>query len=72
MRYRILRGIRTPEDLGIAMLGNPHASVVPVAPESRVDRAWYGRRLAETEGGVFSPFGYIVPIKNTRRMQNAA
>ena len=26
---RILRGIRTPEDLGIAYLGSPHTAIVP-------------------------------------------
>ena len=63
MRYRLIQGIRTPEDLGIALLGNPLFSVVPAAPENRIDRAEYGRRVAKAEGGVFTPFGYIVPAR---------
>lgn len=64
MKYRLMTHIRTPEDLGIACLGNPQTSIVPVSPENRIDRAEYGRRLAELEGGTFTPFGYIVPEKS--------
>ena len=56
--------IRTPEELGVAYLGSPHDTIVP--PKRRIDRAGYGRRLAEAEGGVFTPSGYFVPIKNRR------
>ena len=63
MRYMLMSGIRTPEDLGIALLGNPLFSVVFVAPENHIDRAEYGRRLANAEGGVFTPLGYIVPVR---------
>ncbi|MDR1668915.1 MAG: hypothetical protein LBR76_03030 [Oscillospiraceae bacterium] len=59
--YRRYPHIRTPEDLGIAFLGNPHTAIVP--PKRRMDRAEYGRRLALAEGGVFTPEGYIIPVK---------
>ena len=62
MNYHINPNIRTLEDLGVAHLGSPHDAIVP--PKRRIDRAEYGRRLAETEGGVFTPSGYFVPIKN--------
>ncbi len=61
MSYRTYPHIQTPEDLGIACLGNPSAAIVP--PKRRIDRAEYGRRLAEAEGGFFTPQGYTVPIK---------
>ena len=70
MRYRIMKNIRTPKDLGSAYLGSPHTAIVP--PKRRIDRAEYGRRLAELEGGVFTPLGYIVPVKSKRRKINAA
>ena len=70
MRYRIIRNIRTPEDLGSAYLGSPHTAIVP--PKRRIDRAEYGRKLAKLEGGVFTPLGYIIPVKNRRRKNNAA
>jgi len=61
-----MNNIRTPEDLGIAYLGDPLNSVVPVPHKHRIDRAEYGRRLAESEGGIFKPSGYFVPIKKNR------
>ena len=61
MNNLVNRSIRTPEDLGVAHLGSPHNAIVP--PKRRIDRADYGRRLAEAEGGVFTPSGYYVPIK---------
>ena len=64
MYNSIFRNIRTPEDLGVAYLGSPHDAIVP--PKRRIDRVGYGRRLAEAEGGVFTPSGYFVPIKNRR------
>lgn len=67
MDCRLMPHIRTEEDLGVAYLGNPHASVVPVLPENRIDRAEYGRRLAGLEGGVFTPLGYFTPVKNEGR-----
>lgn len=72
MSYRIYRYIRTPDDLGIAYLGDPRASVAPVSPENRIDRSEYGRILAKMEGGKFTPLGYIVPVKSKRRKHNAA
>jgi hypothetical protein len=70
--YRNYPHIRTPEDLGIACLGNPHTAIVPTKRRiGRADRGsraacrvgWeYGSRLAETEGGIFTPQGYTVPI----------
>ena len=61
--------IRTPEDLGVAYLGSPHDAIVP--PKRRIDRAGYGRRLAEAEGGIFTPSGYFVPINNRREKNHA-
>ena len=69
MTHTINRSIRTPEDLGIAHLGSPHTAIVP--PKQRIDRAGYGRRLAEAEDGIFTPSGYLVPIKNKRRKNHA-
>jgi hypothetical protein len=66
LKRQIYRNIRTPEDLGVACLGSPHNAIVP--PKYRIDRAEYGRRLAELEGGVFSPLGYFVPEKNEGRV----
>ena len=70
MNYRFMPNIRTPEDLGIAVLGSPHSAIVPAAPKNRVDRAEYGRRLAELEGGIFTSHGYFIPEK-TRRTGHA-
>jgi hypothetical protein len=56
--------IRTPEDLGAAYLGNPHTAIMP--PKLRIDRADCGHRLAEAEGGVFTPSGYLVPMKRRK------
>jgi len=67
IKYSLTPNIRTPEDLGIAYLGNPHTAIVPVLPENRIDRAEYGRKLAGLEGGVFTPLGYLVPEKNEGR-----
>jgi len=69
MTHIINRSIRSPEDLGIAHLGSPHTAIVP--PKKRIDRAGYGRILAEAEGGIFTPSGYLVPIKNKRRKNHA-
>jgi hypothetical protein len=66
-QYRRYPGIRDAEDLGVAHLGSTHTAIVP--PKRRVDRAEYGRKLAEQEGGVFTPSGYFVPTrkKNGRK-----
>ena len=69
MEYRLTQSIHTPEDLGVACLGSPHTAIVP--PKRRVDRAEYGRRLAELEGGIFTPSGYLVPMKSKRRKNHA-
>lgn len=61
-QYRLFPGIRSAEDLGAAWLGSPHTAIVAVPNERRIDRAEYGRRLAEAEGGRFTRRGYIVPI----------
>lgn len=60
MKNRIHKDIRTPEDLGIAVLGSPDTAVVP--PKCRTDRAEYGHRLAKAEGGIFTPFGYLAQV----------
>ena len=70
LKQRIYRNIKTPEDLGNAHLGNPNTAIVP--PKHRIDRADYGRRLAEAEGGIFTPSGYLVPMKNKRGRINDA
>ena len=62
MTHNINRNIRSPEQLGIAYLGNPHTAIVP--PIRRIERADYGRKLAYAEGGIFTPSGYLVPTKN--------
>jgi len=62
MHYTLTKNISTPEDLGVALLGSPHTAIVP--PKRPIDRSEYGRRLARVENGVFTPFGYLVPIKN--------
>ena len=64
-KYKRYPGIRSAEDLGVAVLGSPHTAIVP--PKRPVDRAEYGRRLAEAEGGIFTPSGYFVPTNNRRR-----
>lgn len=69
MKHRINSNILTPEDLGNAYLGNTNTAIVP--PKHRIDRAEYGRRLAELEGGIFKSSGYFVPIKRKRRKTNA-
>ena len=65
MKRQKYNNIRTPEDLGAAYLGSPHTAIVP--PKRRIDRAEYGRELAEMEGGIFTPSGYLVPMKNKKR-----
>ena len=65
MKQNINRNIRSPEQLGIAHLGNPHTAIVP--PKHRIDRAEYGRRLAMAEGGIFTPSGYFIPTKKRRK-----
>ena len=69
MTQRIIRNIQTPEDLGNAYLGNPNTAIVP--PKRRIDRAEYVLRLAEAEGGIFTPSGYLVPMRNRRRKNHA-
>lgn len=64
MKYQCMKNVKTPEDLGIAHLGDPRTAIVP--PKCPIDRAEYGRRLAEAEGGIFTPLGYLVPMKKRR------
>ncbi|GHV11330.1 hypothetical protein FACS1894219_02310 [Clostridia bacterium] len=61
--YKLFPHIRNAEDLGIAFLGSPNTAIVYIPRERRIDRAEYGRKLAEAEGGKFTPQGYIVPIR---------
>jgi len=68
-KYQRFPDIKNAEDLGIAHLGSPHTAIVP--PKRPVDRAEYGRVLADAEGGIFTPSGYFVPIKNKGRKHNA-
>ena len=72
MKYHRMKNIRSPEDLGIALLGSPFNSIIPVSPKNRINCADYGQKLAAAEGGIFTPFGYIVPIKGARRKTDAA
>jgi hypothetical protein len=58
--YRIYPSIRNFEDLGRHYLGSEHQNIVPT--KQRIDRAEYGRKLADAEGGQFTLRGYIVPI----------
>jgi len=62
MTYQQVPYIRTPEDLGVASFGNPHASIVPGSTQNPIDRAEYGRRLAALEGGIFTAQGYFKPV----------
>jgi len=63
-KNRFYPGIQNAEDLGNAHLGNPNTAIVP--PKRRIDRAEYGRRLAEAEDGIFTPSGYLIPMKKRR------
>jgi hypothetical protein len=58
---RIYPYIHNAEELGIAVLGSQHTNVVP--HKITIDRAEYGRALAESEGGAFTSKGYVVPDK---------
>jgi hypothetical protein len=60
MPKQIYPEIRTPEELGIAVLGNPLLSIVPPKKAHRIDRREYGERLAKSEGGEFTEGGYVV------------
>jgi hypothetical protein len=60
MPKQIYPEIKTPEELGIAVLGNPLLSIVPPKREHRIDRREYGERLAKSEGGEFTEGGYVV------------
>ena len=64
MTYQLVPHIRTPEDLGIAVLGNPYVSIVPISQQNRIDRTEYGHRLAELEGGTFTAHGYFTLLKD--------
>jgi len=66
MTYTLEPHIQTPEDLGIAMLGNPHASIIPTSNGNRVNRAECGHRIAELEGGIFTAQGYLRPMTDRR------
>jgi hypothetical protein len=60
MPKQIYPEIKTPEELGIAVLGNPLLSIVPPKKAHRIDRREYGERLAKSEGGEFTEGGYVV------------
>jgi hypothetical protein len=68
LKHHINRNIKTPEDLGNAHIGSPNTAIVP--PKRRIDRTEYGRRLAEAEGGIFTPSGYLVSMKKRRNRDN--
>ena len=70
MKKQIYRNIHTPEQLGIAHLGSPHMAIVH--PVQHIDRAEYGRRLAAAEGGIFTAYGYCVPVSEDGRAENVA
>jgi hypothetical protein len=59
MKMKIYPHIHNAEELGIAVLGNQFANIVP--HKITIDRAEYGRKLAELDGGTFTANGYIVP-----------
>ena len=61
--------IRTPKDLGVAIIGAPYTGIVP--PKRNIDREDYGRKVAAMDGGVFTLSGYLVPIKDRRTKDNA-
>ncbi|MDR1753400.1 MAG: hypothetical protein LBR74_00640 [Eubacterium sp.] len=52
MNYRTYPQIRAPEDLGVALLGDPNTAVVP--QKCWIDRTKYGRRPDFAEGGAKS------------------
>ena len=70
MKCRVISGIKTPEELGVAILGDPRSAIVPIEPQNRVDRADYGRSLAKAEGGFFTPIGYCQPVNNRLRRKS--
>jgi hypothetical protein len=57
--YKLFPNIRNAEELGVAVLGSRHTAIVP--PKNPIDRAEYGRKLAQAEDGFFTSRGYIVP-----------
>ena len=61
--------IRTPKELGVAIIGAPYTGIVP--PKRCIDREDYGRKVAAMDGGIFTPSGYLVPIKDRRTKDNA-
>jgi hypothetical protein len=58
-KYRQIPGITNAYELGVYHLGSPGTAIVPL--KCPIDRAEYGRRLAEAEGGRFTSLGYVVP-----------
>ena len=56
--------IRTPKDLGVAIIGAPYTGIVP--PKRNIDREDYGRKVAAMDGGIFTPSGYLVTVKDRR------
>jgi hypothetical protein len=65
-RYILRPSVKCAEDLGIAYLGRPGASVCVVPLERQINRAEFGRKVAEAEGGIFTRFGYLEPIKASK------
>jgi hypothetical protein len=59
-KYMLIPGVMNAYELGVYHLGSPHTSIGPL--KRRIDRADYGRKLAEAEGGRFTPKGYLVPL----------
>ena len=57
--YRLLPGITDEELLGQYHIGGPKNYIADAVLKRFIDRRDYGRRLAETEKGAFTPHGYI-------------
>jgi len=57
--YTLLPGITDEEMLGEYHMGNPHQYAGSIPLKQHIDRREFGRKIAESENGVFSSFGYI-------------
>ena len=58
-QYALLRGITDEQMLGEYYIGKPFQYVGSVVIKRLIDRRDVGRKIAESENGVFTPFGYI-------------
>jgi hypothetical protein len=57
--YTLLRGVTDEEKLGRHCLGDPNAAAPCCKPRRALCRYEYGKKLAESEDGVFTPLGYL-------------